>query len=306
MQLNEQRVAAFYSFMTERENIRLRRLLGWPREEWTNDPIFKKFSFTNVKREHDRTTVQLHKEFYEDWTGSALSNDVSYVPTWDDYRVLLLNCALFRYFGCIESAQQIGWSDDWSDACIKQIMDYGMLDELKFTSAYIIPACGRSEPKYSIVIDIIDGIWRRAGDVVGNDPWIPQSWERQCAVLSSCYGCGSFMAKEIILDYILATKILPNDWQTWTPVGPGGRRGADRVLNGTRMGINEKEALEVIRAVYAMRTEYWREDFVKLDLTDIQWCFCEYDKYSRIPEGKTPKRRFKPTIDEITRSVIRE
>src|SRR6266567_3061388 len=306
MSLIPSRVEAFYAFMTERENIRLRRLLGWPREEWTHDEIFKKYSFTNVKREHDRTTHLLMREFYVPHFIEVMAADLG--PDWrtdphidhaDDPQKLLLNCAIFRYFGCVETARVIGWTDEWSVERRAQIKHYGDCDDLRFTAAYIVPNCGRSEPKYEIVLEIIDDISKKLDEIVSTN-----SWERQCAILSSCYGCGSFMAKEILLDYILATGIEPVDWSTWTPVGPGGRRGASRIKYGTKASISEEEALEVVKEVYEERGQYWRDDFVTLDLTDIQFQFCEWDKRSRVAEGRAPKRRFKPTIDEITRKAI--
>lgn len=298
MMLDKSRVERFYEFMTERENIRLRRALGWPREKWTLDPIFQKYSFTNVKREHDRTSTLLRQEFYDPWVhGSEEDNtDPMDLDDPDMCVQIMLNCVLFRYFGTIEAAQTIGWTENWGKTARDRILGLGAQDDLKFTAAYIIPACGRSEPKHQIVVDIIDGIEKRLDDVIRRD-----KWEQQCRILSSCYGCGSFMAKEILLDYFMATGIRPVDWQTWSPVGPGGRRGASRVLHGAKLPISETEALEVIREIYSQREEYWREDFVDLDLTDIQFQMCEFDKKSRVAEGRAPKRRFKPTIDAITK-----
>ena len=42
-------------FIAEREGIRRRRILGH-RPPWTSDPILRAWSFTNVRREDDRTT----------------------------------------------------------------------------------------------------------------------------------------------------------------------------------------------------------------------------------------------------------
>lgn len=296
------RVAAFYAFMTERENIRLRRLLGWPRDEWTYDPVFRSYSFTNVKREHDRTTVLL-KQIYDEEFGEVMIEDFG--PDWrynaerntgDNLDALLLNCTLFRYFGTIETARAIGWSREWSKQRREEIISYGRGGELKFTHAYIIPSCGLTQPKYETVCAIADGIWRRIPEIVGQC-----SWQRQVETLKQCWGCGSFMAKEVMLDYVMATGIQPDDWQTWTPVGPGGCRGAGRVLTGSLTKLSEPLALEVIQRIYELRGDYWRSDFVTLDLTDVQFQLCEFDKYSRVAEGRRPKRYFRPTIDAVTR-----
>jgi len=296
------RVASFYAFMIERENIRLRRSLGWPREEWTYDPIFKIYSFTNVRREHDRTTVLL-RQIYDEHFGEQMLED--YGRDWRDdphnnsansLNALLLNCAIYRYFGTISAAKTIGWLEDWTTEERSRVIYLGQCGDLKFTAAYIVPNCGRAEPKYEVVCDVIDGLWKISEEIVSQT-----SWERQVALLRQCWGCGSFMAKEIMLDYVLATQMYPVDWQTWTPVGPGGRRGAGRVLTGRLQTLDEPLALDVIQRVYEVHSEHWREDFVKLDLTDVQFQMCEYDKYSRVAEGRRPKRYFRPTVDAVTR-----
>lgn len=50
------RAADFFAFARERHATYLRRQSGAP-EPWTDDPILRKFRFTNVFRELDRTTV---------------------------------------------------------------------------------------------------------------------------------------------------------------------------------------------------------------------------------------------------------
>lgn len=297
-----QRIAQFYAFMTERENIRLRRLLGWPREEWTYDPIFRTYSFTNVKREHDRTSAQLRQIYEEEFVELIIEKcgphwrDDPYCNADDSLDELLLNCTLFRYFGTVETARVIGWTKEWSKRRREEIISHGLGDELRFTSAYIVPNCGRTEPKYEIVCEIVDGVARRVSEITAQT-----SWERQVEILRQCWGVGAFMAKEIMLDYVMVTQIYPDDWQTWTPVGPGGCRGAGRVLTGSLVKLSEPLALEVIQRIYELRDDYWRADFVKLDLTDVQFQLCEWDKYSRVAEGRAPKRRFRPTVDAVTR-----
>ena len=55
----EDPVKAFFDFCREREAIRLRREVGQPRENWTQDPVFQQGRFLNVFREDDRVTKAL-------------------------------------------------------------------------------------------------------------------------------------------------------------------------------------------------------------------------------------------------------
>lgn len=304
-------IKEFYDFMINRESIRLRRLAGLPREEWTADPIMQQFSFTNVKRIHDRTTTLLNTEFYA--ADAQLHSITPYQRSLSICRASLLNSSLFRFFGTIEMARAIGWSAGWTDHRreeIRQIASKRMtLGDTVFTSAYMIPNCGSTLPKSEIVGQIIDGIWQASKWILDTNEWRVMS-ERLCTV----WGVGPFMSKEILLDYILCTSWTPVDWASWTPIGPGGRRGAARVAYGELTRISDHEALMIIRQIYEARDKFWPWQIdpdthpwlkqpvmmVELDLTDIQFQMCEFDKYSRVAEGRRPKRNFRPTIDEVT------
>lgn len=300
----------FWAFVKERELIRLRRLHGLPRDQWTQDPIMQQYRFTNVKRHHDRTTIGLKKIYdaHFDWDDEATS--------WDDCVALLLNCVLFRFFGTVEAAEVIGYVRRWNREQQDRVEGYAIQNDLPFTSAYIVPNAGLDIPKYEMVIRVMNEMRdHHAHGVIYalQDEKGPQSWEAATDALTKCFGVGPFMAKEILLDYVLATGQTPKDWQTWTPVGPGGKRGAGWVLLGRKESLPTATALRVCQEVYASHEAHWPDSFTvgdgvnkwthiseNLDLTDIQFQFCEFDKYRKALAGKQPKRRFKPTIDRIT------
>lgn len=318
----------FYEFMRERESIRLRRLMGMPQDTWTQDPILKVYKFTNVKRKHDRTTRLLYEEFY---------NNAEFIANWTKAEVLF-NCAVFRYFGTIEMARALGWtrlSTDFNEFKARLIAT--AVERFKnkltvFTGAYIIPNCGDSRPKHEVVADTLGEIHALCPKAVSTE-----SWNHLCDVLKRANGVGSFMAKEVALDYILATKWIPTDWTTYTPIGPGARRGAARVLSGGVLespgGLPESRAFEVCKALWAERDAHWpkhvdimfspgttqqiqtldadgnivqdlrgvegmRHESESLDLTDIQFQLCEFDKYMRAKLGEgRPKKKFSPSHD---------
>lgn len=278
----------FWAFVVERENIRLRRLHGWPREQWTNDPIFKTYSFTNIHRSHDRTTVMLRREMYDLHPGEHPSP------------VHLINAATFRYTGTIGAARQLGWCDEWTtewrghfEQTIRRMI---ALNEKPFTGSYIVPNAGSTAPKHDVVSEILNGIWTHR-------EWILDvtTWQEATARMSELFGVGSFMAKEVLLDYILATGWVPDDWTTWTPVGPGARKGAGVVRYGSLLKLKEEEALEVCRELYSLHEEYWPDNYEPLALTDVQFTLCEWAKYFKVLAGEgSPKRRFSPTQDDVT------
>src|SRR5579859_5595828 len=178
----------FYAFMRKREGIRLARAAGKP-APWTDDPILRKYSFTNVKREHDRTSRLLREEFYSPNSG-------------DTKERILLNCATARYFGTIEMARAIGWQKSWNPERVRKIAqrraDAG---ERVFTGAYVITNAGIPGSKIDVVVDVfLTSLWEQRKEVVAaakGDCWQPLV-ER----LQQVYGFGGtgFQAKETILD----------------------------------------------------------------------------------------------------------
>lgn len=301
----------FFAFMRAREQIRLNRLAGKPREEWTDDPIFTSYKFTNVKREHDRMSryfLSQYKKLNYFVAGEGAD--------WQDREDLFMNCAIARYFGTEKSFEVLDlytWAridGRYGAEYFSYIDTYGMQGDLTFTGAYIIPNCGDSRPKYAVVADILRGIHAVHQKIVWelSHPDSTRSFRVAMEVLTNCFGVGSFMGKEIILDYLMATGEEPSDWHTWTPIGPGARRGAARVMHpeGRLVApLSEPKALRVARDLYEHYTQcvvpgcehpFWPEGWVTLSLCDIQFQLCEFDKYMRcqLKEG-TPKTRFVPT-----------
>ena len=86
----------FYYYVTERYNIYKKRELGIP-APWTDDPILKEYKFTNVRREHDRTSK---------WLIENISNNPM-LPYEDRF----WRTILFRIYNRIETAELIGLDD---------------------------------------------------------------------------------------------------------------------------------------------------------------------------------------------------
>ena len=83
---------------------------------------------------------------------------------------------------------------------------------------------------------------------------------------------------------------------SWTPVGPGSKRGANRIygFDGGNKASPENTLL-CCQQLFLLRKKYLPKDFVKLELHDIQFQLCEFDKYerTRLEEGE-PKMRYRP------------
>lgn len=284
----------FYKFVAERQRIRLRKESGAPMP-WTDDEILRTYKFTNVFREYDWTSAQLIKNFYEPYSDAPLAD-------------VLMNAALFRYFGTFEFAEAVGWNtyDRFDFDYIRETARERLLrGERVFTGAYVITNQGIPDRKENVVVNIfLKGIHAAIPDLC-REVQKTRSWKSVVQMMSHVPGFGGtgFMAKEILLDttytrfwggYVKNGRTVPGDWWSWTPVGPGGRRGAARVAERPRLG--EDASLKVIMDLYNDQDRYWPSaTWGQLCPHDVQFQLCEFDKYERVRlgEGK-PRNKYRP------------
>lgn len=302
------RAQAFFAFMRERELIRLRKEAGQPRP-WTDDAILQEFKFTNVRRHHDWTSLNLRREFY--------------TPNFDaDPREILMNAALFRYFGTYEFAEAVGWQnfdtfdfDGIEDTATERLAD----KERVFTGAYVITNQGISAPKQEVVVHYFMKDLHAAVPNIIAEMQMTRSWRRVAEQMMKINGFGGtgFMTKEVLLDTTYTgfwgdrderddgVFSYPEDWQEWTPVGPGARRGVARVMDiedpDSREAATYKRsdgALGIILGLHATQAVdgYWPiDEYGALSPTDIQFQLCEFDKYERVRLGQgRPRSKYRP------------
>ena len=176
-----------------------------------------------------------------------------------------------------------------------------------FTGAYVITNQGISAPKQEVVVDIFLKSLHSAIPFQLDQALHGSSWQTLIGSMRELTGFGGsgFMAKEVLLDTTYTgfwgknltvehkedgTFSLPVDWWSYTPVGPGARRGAARVLgDDLAHPINERETQEVIKILMLAQEEHWIFDD-KLCPHDIQFQLCEFDKYERVRLGQGKPR----------------
>ncbi len=292
MPLNLEMVDEMVAYLHERERVRIKKEAGEPRP-WTENKALNQFSFTNVLRANDYTSRWLMDHWY-----TPNGNQSS--------QILLLNCGIARYFGRVEFLEKIGFSHEWDPERIREAAEESMdAGEKVFTSAYVITNGGVSDYKYNVVVDHYLSPFAKRLDRLIEIAEKEQRWqpiaEYMMRNLPGMGGSG-FMTKEILSDFILATKGR-YDWQdlyTWSPVGPGAQKGLawlyDRQV-GTKVNTAQalKELREVAEAV-AARLEPWMPQFgAELDLHGIQFACCEFQKLCRVVHlGERMKNNYRP------------
>lgn len=258
-------VDRFFAYARERHAIYLRRRSGVS-GPWTTDPILRQYSFTNVFRELDKTTV---------WFRENVREKIK------DPAELLLATVVFRWFNRIETGRRIFVDKNWlggDTAWFMMKTEYHMvngvhqelgctcLDPLRaaitagenavpntgpyVTGAYII----KTPDGYSKLDGVLKCIeWfmeqehtiGRLGDRHGAEP-NDHGYQEVARICTDYAGemtletvwdwlrqfpfLGDFMAYEIVTD-LRWTPLLDRapDIMTWANPGPGAARGLGRV-----------------------------------------------------------------------------
>ena len=86
------------------------------------------------------------------------------------------------------------------------------------------------------------------------------------------------------------------DKNSWAPIGPGSRRGMNRICNRPIDTPLKKEQFQdeliELKSALAERLPHLITD--RMEAHDYQNCLCEIDKYCRVllNEGKRPKQKY--------------
>jgi len=334
------RVDKFFAYARARHQVYLNRNAGLPREKWTKDKILKNNRFTNVFRELDKTTQWFRKNVRD--------------PLRDKPEVLLATL-VFRMFNRIEVGeaifcQQVAgpftavpalftnstrgrtafeiYCAEGEIAILRNYVKQFLPRGPYTTGAYIISS-PPGHDKLNGVLKIIDDFAKRKCDkpTCGHEDWHctarwllrnvdDQSLEKTFNWLRTFDYTGRFHSYEIVTD-LRHTDLLRNakDVTTWANMGPGARRGLNRIhgrkrLDGAMLGrdgeirvkrrwglpIPEEQALEEMRHILkcSRMREYWPQDDKKnwpaWELRDVEHTLCEFDKMERVRLGEGKPR----------------
>lgn len=277
-------VAGLCAFINERENIRIKKELGVPRANWTSDPILAAYRFCNVRRNDDRVTRWIHRNWLQAGHAHWIKGDPD----------MWFAMVVARLFNLPETLDVITpFVLPFKPERMGKALQRQRAKRPIFNGAYIVSTNGRAMDKVDYVIDmILKPMWQQRKRL---RPSASDTLDVYHTTLLQCQGLGSFMAAQVVADLKYTAPLdKAIDWYYWAASGPGSRRGLNRVLG---------------RDVNASWTEkLWRESFdglwhevydelnwaTPLTGQDLQNCLCEFDKYERahLGEGR-PKQLYK-------------
>lgn len=290
---------AFFSYARERHKIFLRRASGQP-QPWTRDKILQRYRFCCVFRENDRTTW---------WFREHVRDSLR-----DEPKVMLAT-VVFRMLNRIDSGEAIFCQpelnghdtpfDKFAETGDVKVLRHALIEYVGqrgpyVTGAYIIS----SPPGYSKldgVLKILGDFWRSDWETVarslaqdGGTLETTWNWLRERPYL------GKFHSYEIVTD-LRHTRLLESasDVDDWCNVGPGARRGINRVMGRDKSArVPLDQILAEMRELLSMsrNSEYWPESrtWPKWELREVEHTLCEFDKYERVRHGEgRPRGTFK-------------
>jgi len=291
-------IEQFFAFMRERQSIFLKKEQGLERP-WTDDSILNKYKFTNVFREQDRTTK---------WFRENVRDPLRNSPE------VFLATAMFRMFNRIEIGQAI-WTrmySAWNDFCLTgngKVLEENIRSKYPngpwVTGAYLITS-KKGMDKLTGICSILEEFYHEK--YPGWDPDEDIGWEDLAEEMLGLRGevgledvwnwlkgvpyFGTFHSHEMVQD-LRYTSLLDQapDINTWTNPGPGCKRGLNRIK---RIDINTpikmNDAIAAMRELLEISNNHWPNNYPALELHQIEFQLCEYDKYLRVLESDGVRR----------------
>jgi hypothetical protein len=267
----------YFALARERERIRRKRLAGEP-PPWTDDQILREWRFTNVHREHDKTTVWFRENIRSQLKGRAVVEAT----------------IIFRWFNRVETGVIVkdlllnGWDRAKAE---RRLLDVHPL----ITGAYMI----KSPPGVSKLKGLLDCIDEARRLLPATPQWasLEEAWT---ALLPIPY-LGPFLCHEVVTDLRWTTVLShATDINTWSNCGPGATRGVGCVVDGNPYRYNrgsqahQAEMLEAMVQLLEMSWQeaYWSQAWDPWELHEVEMWACEWAKYQSAQAGNRLKRKY--------------
>jgi hypothetical protein len=261
----------FLYWIRERHDIYLRRKAKQPKP-WTDDEILRSWKFCNVVRAWDLVSQWLLNNWYK---------------PFKDHPNALVACSLARQLNNSESLGAIGFPERWEPRKVERILKQRAAEGKKnFSGAYMITGTLGGTKVEQIVWKVVDQL-HKGGVVVD-----ASSMENTAASLLTFNGFGHFIAGQVVADLRWALGGTWKDKDTWAPIGPGSRRGINRLHERPAESNLIKREFEEEFSVF-LRKFRPLIDIPAMEAIDYQNCLCEWDKYERTLHGEGhPKQKY--------------
>jgi hypothetical protein len=278
----------YFYFVEEREKVRVAKEIGAPRP-WTDDEIIDTYRFCNMRRMDDRVSQWLLNNWYKPYfdhpnmlPAVALARFVN-LPT----SLKVLTHIVF------DTSPQPIWRPNEIVNNLRRLRDGG---NTIFNGAYMVRGNDGMDK-----IDCVVNYYVKAIRELEN-PVDRSSMQNTHTKLLEAFGMGSFMAGQIVADLRWAMKGRWGDRRIWAPIGPGSKRGMNRLYERGLGDTLTQTAFETNLAILIQRANDRLPTAIteRMEAQDWQSTLCEYDKYIRALQGEgKPKQLYKRGLHDL-------
>jgi len=272
------RLKKFWWWINERHMIYLKKEgdHNWP---WTRDKIMQRYKFTNVFRELDAETLRFHERI-DPLFGQLMADR-------------LYHMILFRAFNKHQTYDLLAKYKDGltNTRKMKKILHrHADRGGKVFTGAYIVTNAGSSESKIDLMCDALGVQYRgrqRIWDAMQKDGTM-----QGCTDILRAYPMqGPFTAYEVICDMRHQKGMLDKapDRRKWANLGPGARRGINRIVSGKKkpnVFRTTEEYVEFMQELLKTSPRHRGSHVPPLEMREIEHSLCEFDKWLRVYNGE--------------------
>ena len=272
-------------WVRERESVRLKKERG-DRPPFTDDEILQRYRFTNVRRMDDAVSQWLLKNWYE---------------PHKDHPNILAAAVLARHFNLPTTLDAIGMFVfrkgplQWTTIS-KVVRALKAAGNTVFNGAYMVRGIGTVD-KTEMVVD------RVARPVHEADALLPFTY---CTYMELCHekllpywGFSDFMAGQVVADLRWAVTGLWTDKEYWAPIGPGSRRGMNRIHGRPpKQSLSSEEFRTELQSLICLGKKQLPSSITsRMEAMDWQSVCCEFDKYERALWGQgRPKQLYRGAV----------
>lgn len=282
----------FWYFAAERQAVFFERLRGRP-YPWTEDPILRRYKFTNAYRASDRVSQYLIR-------------NVIYEGDQDP-REVFFRTVLFKIFNRIETWELLedefggvsyaAYSFERYDAFLTRTFESG---RRLFSAAYIMPSGGKRADrprKHSRYLELLGWMME---DAVPERLSEARNMREAFELLRGYPMIGDFLAYQYVTDLNYGEITDFGEMEFVVP-GPGARNGIRKCFSDLG-GLSEIDIIKVVADRQEEEFERLNLEFESLwgrplQLIECQNLFCEVDKYARVAhpyaKGVTNRTRIK-------------
>lgn len=261
-------------WIKERDSIRLKKNRE-AQKPWTQNEILQSYKFTNVRRMDDRVSKWLWWNWYKKNIG---------------HENIMAAVTLARHLNREEPLEMLGFPKKWKPKKIKKkLIDFKESGNKVFSGAYMITGV-LNTPKSDYAVNVANAVHENRNSILNTD-----SMEATVDNLVTIKGISTFLAGQITADLRHSVHGKWSDKNRWAPMGPGSKRGMNR-LHGRSIGekiTKEQFDLELSNLIDNCKCRLSYDITKRLEGIDYQNTLCEFDKFERALWGEgRPKQRY--------------